>query len=779
MVSINGINEVAHPLLIFVPIILMLLSGYTIGKVISLLRKVNSIIFRDFIYGNIALCFLFITGFIFLGLLTYEARAFFTLFTYALIALSILGAYFLLKSIVIKFSNKLAIFNKANIPVLCTVFLFLIVIIYISIVIYFHTIFSEYDSLYLYLLISKSILLGDGVNHDFYTGSDITMRYPPFIPAMNAWIMDSFGYSSLRLFPLYFILMSSLMTYLLARNLTKDDSFLSSIAAIVFLILPVTLVVSSRFSLQQDLSFIFFLTASFYFLSELVKEAKLSKTHLLLLIVSISLMILNREIGLILSTAIFFIVLAFKFTKENHILKGIFTGLSLLPLYILTVYDLSTVGATYSIILRLITLLIANTVIFVIILRIRAQQSPTELLSNAKYLIPLAIPLIFIINNLFAVGGPYPSITFSEESNQSFSILRNILEIPDDRRLSLVEALSNMPRIDILFISVALGSIFFLFKLWGFIKIIKNLTSNSQYAIMLISITLLLVVWSYALDSNYELGNVRHLIYFAPLLSVIVVVGMNGEEWYYRLYYYGVVVFATFYFLSYNIEIFSYFPDLFGGLFGGFLIDPDIHPIMGHFDIIIGAALGLGVVLLNLRGKRAIKQIKMPTLKVYYVIPAFGLLMVIEVLVLYFSGVSAAPIVLLDQLPYRTWEHGVVPVISYLNDEEEQDGAVLSLRAPAISFFTNRTNFDIIYYPHTFAAIMGGISQDQDSYIEKLKDMKIRYIVIPTTNNVHYEKVQNLIANSNFIQLFQQLQESHESVEEINFGQYRVYKLLQ
>jgi hypothetical protein len=567
------------------------------------------------------------------------------------------------------------------------------------------------------------------------------------------------------------------MTYLLARNLTKD-SFLSSIAAIVFLILPVTLVVSSRFSLQQDLSFIFFLTTSFYFFSELVKEAKLSKTHLLLLIVSISLMILNREIGLILSTAIFFIVLAVKFTKENHILKGIFTGLSLLPLYILTVYDLYTVGATYSIILRLVTLLIANAVIFVIILRIRAQQSPRELLSNAKYLIPLAIPLIFIINNLFAVGGPYPSITFSEESNQSFSILRNILEIPDDRRLSLIEALSNMPRIDILFISLALGSIFFLFKIWGFIKIIKNLASNSQYAIMLISITLLLVVWSYALDSNYELGNVRHLIYFAPLLSVIVVVGMNGKEWYYRLYYYGVVVFATFYFLSYNIEIFSYASDLFGGLgglFGGFLIDPDIHPIMGPFDIIIGAALGLLVVLLNLRGKRAIERIKMQTLKVYYLIPAFGLLIVIEVLVFYFSGVTLAPFILLDQLPYLGWEDGVVRVISYLNDQEE-DGAVLSLRTPAISFFTNRTNFDIIYYPHTFAAI-SGMSQDEDSYIEKLEDMEIRYIVIPNANNEHYEKVQNLIANSNFVQLFQQLQESQESFEEFDLGQYRVYKL--
>jgi hypothetical protein len=772
MVSINGINEVAHPLLIFVPIILMLSSGYTIGRVISFLRKVNSIVFRDFVYGNVALCFLFITGFIIFGVLTYEVRVFFTFFTYALIALSIVGAYFILKSIVLKLNNKQAIFDKASIPVLCVVFLFLIVLAYISIIIYFHPIFAEYDSMYVLLLISKSILLGDGLNHDFYTGSDIALRYPPFAPAMNAWIMDLFGYSSLRLFPLYFVLMSSLMTYLLARNLTKD-SFLSWLAAVLFLILPVTLVVSSRYSLQQDLSFIFFLTASFYFFSELVKTAKLAKMQLLLLILSLSLMILNREIGLILSTAIFFTILAVKFTKENHILKGIFTGLSLLPLYILSVYDLSTVGATYPVILRLITLLIANTVIFVITLRIGAQERPKVLLSNVKYLIPLVIPSIFLITNLMTFGGPYPSITLSEEYNQSYAVLRNILEIPDDRRLGLADALPNLPRIDILFISVGLGSILILFKLLGFIKIIKKLASNPQYATLLISLTLLLVVWSYALDSNYEQSYIRHLIYFAPLLSVIVVVGMNGgkEEWYYRLYYYGVVAFATFYFLSYNIEVFKYHDH-----FGGFLIDPSIDPIMGPFEVIIGAALGLVVLLLNLGGKRAIQQIKMQTLKVYYLIPAFALLTIIQVLVLYFSGITLAPILLLDQMVYAGWENNVMEVIFYLNDEEEE-GAVLSVHAPAISFFTNRTNFDVLYYPYTFAA-MSKMSQGDDSFIENLKAMDIRYIVIPNEQNQNYGKVENLIANSNFMQIVEKLDESQGIFQIVDLERYRVHKLL-
>jgi hypothetical protein len=768
MTSINSINEVTHPLLIFAPIVLMLLSGYAIGKTTSMLRKVNSIVFRDFVYGNIALCFLFITGFIFFGVLTYEpkALAFFTFFTYALVALSILGAYSLLKSTAIKFSNKPAIFDRANITILCAVFFFLVVLGYISIIIYYHPIFTEYDPLYLYLLISKSILLGNGLNHDFYIGTDDAIRgIPLFIPALDAWIMDSFGYSSLRLFPLYFVLMSSLMTYLLARNLTKD-SFQGLIAAIIFLILPVTLVVSSRFSLFLDLSFILFLTASFYFLSELVKAAKLAKTHLLMLIVSLSLMVLSREIGLILSIAIFFIILAVKFTKENRILRGILIGLSLTPLYLLTGYDLYAVGVTYTIILRLITLLIANAVIFVFTLHIGGQERPRALLSNLKYLIPLGIPLIFITSNLLMFSGPYSGVRLSGEFSQSISVFRSVFEIPDDYDLGLYDALSDLPRIDILFISLGLGSIFILFKLWGFGRIIKNFTSNSQYAILLILLTFLLVVWSYTLNSNYELGYIRHLIYFAPLLSVIVVIGMDGREWFHRLYYYGLVVFATFYFLNYNIGAWSYHNH-----FGGFWIEPYKDPIMSPIDLIIGAALG-SILLWELIGRRTLEKIKTHSLKIYYLIPAFAVLMVIEVSIFYFSGITLAPIETIDQVPPPKWEVGVMEVVSYLNSEED-DGNVFSLRAPAISFFTNRTNFDL-FNPQTFAAMSRILSsEDATSFKENLNEMKIRYIVIPNEKNLLYKHVRNLYAIFNVTQLV----ESDESFEKIDLQQFRVYKL--
>src|SRR2546422_11226044 len=119
MTYINGINEVANPLLIVVPIILVAISGYAIGTIMSKLRHVNSVVLRDFTYGNIVLNFLFISGFIVFGVITYSAKNYFSAFTYILIILSVVGAYFLLKSCINKYKkNHTWIFNETNILII-------------------------------------------------------------------------------------------------------------------------------------------------------------------------------------------------------------------------------------------------------------------------------------------------------------------------------------------------------------------------------------------------------------------------------------------------------------------------------------------------------------------------------------------------------------------------------------------------------------------------------------------------------------------------------------
>jgi hypothetical protein len=67
-----GIYELANPLLSVMLIVLMVLSGYTIGRIISKVRlNVTPLFFRDLIYGNVAVNFLFLCGFIIFGVLRF------------------------------------------------------------------------------------------------------------------------------------------------------------------------------------------------------------------------------------------------------------------------------------------------------------------------------------------------------------------------------------------------------------------------------------------------------------------------------------------------------------------------------------------------------------------------------------------------------------------------------------------------------------------------------------------------------------------------------------
>ncbi|TLX83545.1 MAG: hypothetical protein E6L04_08510 [Thaumarchaeota archaeon] len=456
MAYIIGIGEGANPLLTIIPIVLMGFSGYAIGLIISKMRKVTPMFSRDLIYGNLVVNFLFLSGFIVFGVLTSEANGYFAVFTYILVGLSIFGIYFLLKLIItilksggtdgesanIKIRRIKSLFfvseNQTAIYILFGIALFVTVLVYQAIIIYYHPIYSEYDSMYRYLPISKSILLGNGLNRDFYLGSDINMKYPPFIQAINAWLIQSFEYSSVRMYPFYYVLFAAILIYSLTRNVlnksssNSESSYFGLIASSAFLITPALLVVSSRFSLQDDLGFIFMLTASFYFLSDIVRHNKPAKTTLLMLSISLALMALTREIGLVIAAAIFFLIPAIKYTESNLKLRALFTVLSFLLPWTLSLKDLFEVGLIYGTTIRLTALLLSNLAVFYILAQLKNQNKFSSLItpvSNFKYIVPLVIPIIFIVSNIIIFGGPFPIFTFSGKFNEFLPTYREIFDI--------------------------------------------------------------------------------------------------------------------------------------------------------------------------------------------------------------------------------------------------------------------------------------------------------------------------------------------------------------
>ena len=772
---------------------MMILSGYAIGFILfSWHRKSTGSIIRNLIHGNVILNFAFISGFIFFGLLTFAATEYFTAFTYITAGLSIFGVYLLLrKLIVIVTQNPTDIRNGDNlsdaksdakssnysnnwkISILFGITLISSVLVYHGIVIYYHPIFSEYDSLYVFLPISKSILLGNGLNHDYYLGSDVNMRYPPFIQTMNAWLIQSFGYSSIRLFPVYYIFLATMLVYLFVRNTIikisniKESSFLSLIASSVFLITPSVLVVSSRFSLQQDLGFIFLLTASFYFLSDIIRSQKPMGTSLLMLSFSLALLTLTREVGLVISTSLFFLVPAIKFTENNLVLRGIFTTLSFLPLYLYYFVFYGSVEIASGLLL-----VMSNMAVFFIVFQLKNQNKFSSLLRPVciAYMSPFVIPTIFVLSNIVMFNGVYPGIVYSDKYYETADIQFEIFALPHNSPLEISNLIKAIPRLDILFTSVAMGSVMIFFKLAGFGKLIYYVKNNYEYSLVLILVIFLLVTWAFLLQSGFEISNIRHVLYFAPILAVIVAAGMHiGHEasniW--RLYYYGLIVFMSYYFLVHNLTLLN------SNNFTGLFIDPIRNPIITKVDLTIAAILISPLIILTIRrllSSRS-RDVVVRTIPKALSVICFSVLLMTQVYILGSSAITLMPLKEKEHNAPPGWENNVFEVINYLGDAEA--GNVLSARAPAVAFFTNRTNFDL-FNVQAFGYVISDLlsSNTSENFKSGLSERDIKYIVLPNERSNLQYITQNIIQKYPILVTL----DSDSDFKKIDLGHFNAYK---
>jgi hypothetical protein len=796
MTAMIEIGQAANPLLTFAPILLMIFSGYAGGTIISSIRgKVTGGFLRDLIYGNLVLNFLFLAGFIAFGVLASAANEYFTAFTYMSLGLSILGIYLSIKKLIMyiigrsrnasatvritKIKSSLLFFSEAqNVPfIFFGIALFVTILIYHAVIIYYHPIFSEYDSLYLLLPISKSILLGNGVNHDFYLGSDVNMIYPPFTQVVNSWLIHSFEYSSVRLFPIYYIFLAGILVYSFARNVftktsnTIESSYLGLLSSSAFLITPALLVVTSRFSLQQDLAFLFVLAASFYFLSDIIRYQRPSRTSLLMLSVTLALMALTREIGLVVSIAIFFLVPAIKFTGNNLKLRAIFTILSFLPLYLYYFVFYGAVEITSGLLL-----IISNIAVFFIVCQLKNQNKFSSLIrpvSNITYIGPLVIPAIFILTNVIIINGVYPGIVFSERYYKLVDIDIGIFATQSDRNQEISDMLMGIPRIDVLFISVAMGSVTIFFKLVGFGRLIRYLKNNYEYSLVLILVIFLLVTWSFLLKSGFEISDIRHVLYFAPLFSVILVMGMKigcESSNYWKLYYYGIIVFMSYYFLIYNLVSFN------SNNFVGLFIDPFKGSIISIVDLGIAAILVSPLLIHKIwkfyfPGSRQKENRLFPNV---LAVAIFSALLVIQIYVLGSSGANLIPLKGNEHMPPPGWENKVFDVIEYLNNAEQ--GNVLSVRAPAIPFFTNRTNFDLFNFQAFAYNISDVLSRNTSNLFKNsLLGMGIKYIILPSErSNLHYA-VENLTTRYPILETLS----TDKDFEKVGLRYFNIYKYIQ
>src|SRR5262249_12767870 len=159
------------------------------------------------------------------------------------------------------------------------------------------------------------------------------------------------------------------------------------------------------------------------------------------------------------------VVAAMKFSFGRPVIRAIFAAMAFSPLYALSVYDLFSAGPTAMVVVRLVLVAIANAIVTFVISRSEFPQPPVDLRRCLLFLTPLVLPVIFIAINIQMFSGPFPIIIFSSEHSQALSLYRQVFGIADNRDADLQSVILSLPRIDVLFDSLALGACLLFFKI--------------------------------------------------------------------------------------------------------------------------------------------------------------------------------------------------------------------------------------------------------------------------------------------------------------------------
>jgi hypothetical protein len=414
--------------------------------------------------------------------------------------------------------------------------------------------------------------------------------------------------------------------------------------------------------------------------------------------------------------------------------------------------------------MRAITLVAATLIMYILSSLVKNQLSFTQIILNARFLFPLSLPLFFIISNMVIFGGPYPTIILTKEFGKSLALYREVFGIQNNLQLDIYDAMADLPRIDILFSSIALGSIFIFLKLIGFARMIKNLRTNPQYIVLMIILILMLVIWSYVLGSDFQNADIRHVMYFIPIIIPILVLAMYERTIIYQLYCFGIIVFAAYYFLFQNIYFLNY-----NGVFGGLWIEPNKGPLLTVIDLVIAFILISPIIISSIKLG---KGIRFPALNHFsrYLAIGYILLLSAQAYILSHTDISLSTLEKRDQIPPAGWEQHIFEVVNYLKSAEP--GNVFGLRAPAIPFLTNRTNFDL-YSPQTFTTnedIL--LIKNYTAFKQKIEEANIRYFVIPNEKNYYYNTTQNLASKSELLRILN----TDRNFDHISTRSFEIYK---
>lgn len=735
---------------------LLFLPGVFLSYIMNSLHKLKMGKIEIILTGALIWNFLLVVPSVVLGLVPPSLKVYFQIFTLiSIFALFSFVFYFLLSFL--KLKKKTTKVSTSITQLAYVIIIVLFVILPLSI---FHTIYIEWDALFLYLPLAKSIMTTGGIIYDPYRFSAIfPSLIPPAIPITYAWILNEVGEVGLSTLPFMYFGVTLLTVFSVAKELFGDVNK-ALISTSVFVSFPAVYIVLASRSLYLDVPFILYAVLFVFFLTKAVKYNQ--GIWYLFSGIALSLLILTRDFG------IFFVpifLLLFIFQLKYKYLKVVSTIVFLSPFYLLSIFQIQYLSTVFS-------LFIWNILFGISIYSIGKIKNIAWKVSLKEFLL-FIIPLFPVVGYLARNFLAFRNIFLFVSLNSSYQEVLNLFLQAGYNPGFTPFSYSDPLRIDLLFFAEGLGAPYvipLLLSVGYFIYKIYRKKLQIHWVPVLAVFLLILSLWSFWFTLDIQ---PRRLYYFAPFFSILITEGFILLSQKFRKNYhllirasiYLIIVFGYIWFFKIAARKVNAFEIVYWGLGTQTL-----------WDIIFYTSLFFLVFLIDIISPVRFHELKNNG----KIIKSIKILIVIFIILfsIYSMGGILNDIAVngynLRHEVSDNWEYQMPQIISYYQKNIHDDYITVTFHGAYLIYFANRSVIEFTR-PTTAIPLLPLLKETNETLIiQELTKQNIRYFLLPKPNNKFYNLYLNLKNNCT---LFNIIEKNPNFTLIKEFTYYKLYKL--
>ncbi|HML02332.1 MAG TPA: glycosyltransferase family 39 protein [Candidatus Bathyarchaeia archaeon] len=694
--------------------------------------------------------FLLIASGYIVGIFSYSLEEFFIVFAGLSLAIIIFGScwgcYYLIKHQ----GRRLAISSDSSI--LCY-FAFIPFIILIFTLLVTHSTSVEFDAIFLYLTSAKSMVVTNSLHYGFFRQTGLTTTVSPATPITYAWLMVLCHSTSdfevaVRIIPFAFILLTSILVYLMVKEIS-DDHIIPIIGSVFFLSIPVVAAVASNYSLYLDIPFTFLLFLNVFIMTRIFSRARSkqepSNFWWFMLGVALSFMLLEKDMSFFILPALLAIILIPTFQRFKQksqvvlafVLALLFTG-GYDFFFVWDIYH-SSAGTMSSIIIKQIPIFVIIPVVS-LLFYLNSDNSAVTKRSLTYFCIPLVPVVLYLVRNILLYGAiSYDLPFFNTDWNKALTIMNNA----GISKILPTNLFANL-RWDILLTSFNLGAVFVIPIVLGLSVTVRSFLSKRVEGkigfIVLLFIIALVGVWSWALNCEYQGSALRGLYYFAPFFATFAAIGLQtvvnkthaGKSLAPRFIVFISLVFLYLWAVRFNIN--GSDTDQIGNWLTSVKI-ADLETFLASAFFFFLCFFPFGLIT-----QRANFEQHTKVLRNFRLIIPVALLALAISLTLPFSASMLSNYQ--EEISHisPSWENNLNEVISYINQNLKNNFTIITCYAMPIAYFTSHP----IIEATTYDGIITLLSLNSTPTVNALREQNVHYLLYPRPGNNYYSYFQNL-----------------------------------